>query len=424
MGAVLLSVSVSSHDRRQIQAQAALSSWAETIARENKTDAAYSSCVAPDLLHDRPRTPRPASRPGSPPRSCRSTTGTPRPARTSPPAPPRTPDSGACSSGCLSIAGLYPAFDLIAVGRGPKAVPRMLKPRRDEGFTLVELLITITVLGVIMVGLVAIMFGSMKANHETKAAAGRDPRPAVHRLLLRPGRIGRDQHPERVSRPAAAPGPRRSSSAGRRTTRRRSPRASPWSATSSAPRRVDGKPAGQLRRQACETAAAPGTHLPARRQEHPARGPEPGHHGADVRLHAGAVRRRRARRSRSLPPAEAATRPSSSSAPEGPLHDPQPPRRPPTTPGHRWSSRLMFVTGVGLVVTALLTYGMAARSRRPGSPARPPSRRPMPAAPCRRRSTTCATACTSTTARRRPAWPPGNRADLPSPHHRRQAHRP
>ena len=46
MGAVLLTVAASSQDRRQVQAQALVSSWAETVARENKTDAAYTSCPA------------------------------------------------------------------------------------------------------------------------------------------------------------------------------------------------------------------------------------------------------------------------------------------------------------------------------------------------------------------------------------------
>jgi len=46
MGAVLISVSASSQDRRQVQAQALLNSWAETIARENNTDAVYTSCPA------------------------------------------------------------------------------------------------------------------------------------------------------------------------------------------------------------------------------------------------------------------------------------------------------------------------------------------------------------------------------------------
>lgn len=45
MGAVLLSVAVSTQDRRQVQAQALLASWGETIARENSTDLAYASCV-------------------------------------------------------------------------------------------------------------------------------------------------------------------------------------------------------------------------------------------------------------------------------------------------------------------------------------------------------------------------------------------
>lgn len=38
----------------------------------------------------------------------------------------------------------------------------------DDGFTLVELLVSIAVLGVVMIGLVAVMFGAMKSNVETK----------------------------------------------------------------------------------------------------------------------------------------------------------------------------------------------------------------------------------------------------------------
>jgi len=46
MGAVLISVSASSQDRRQVQAQALLNSWTETIARESSTDALYTNCPA------------------------------------------------------------------------------------------------------------------------------------------------------------------------------------------------------------------------------------------------------------------------------------------------------------------------------------------------------------------------------------------
>jgi type II secretory pathway pseudopilin PulG len=46
MGGVLISVAASSQDRRQVQAQGLLASWSATIARENNTDARYTSCPA------------------------------------------------------------------------------------------------------------------------------------------------------------------------------------------------------------------------------------------------------------------------------------------------------------------------------------------------------------------------------------------
>jgi prepilin-type N-terminal cleavage/methylation domain-containing protein len=129
-------------------------------------------------------------------------------------------------------------------------------PQADHGFTLVEMLVTISVVGIIMLALVAVMFGSMKSNIDTKvrldetrdqqfAASYFGPDASAATSVLRDVTAG------------CGPG-----------TAAIEFRGASYDSITLAPTvtvvsyifdtaTVDGKPAGQLRRQACEAAASP-----------------------------------------------------------------------------------------------------------------------------------------------------------------------
>jgi type II secretory pathway pseudopilin PulG len=111
MGAVLISVSASSQDRRQVQAQALLNSWAETIERENSTDALYTNCPALTYYETAPFAP--ASIPAGFTPSVVAITYWDTPSGTFVVAC-ASPDSGVrkVQLKVTVVAGLYPAFDV------------------------------------------------------------------------------------------------------------------------------------------------------------------------------------------------------------------------------------------------------------------------------------------------------------------------
>ena len=261
MGAVLLSVSVSSQDRRQIEAQALLASWVETIARENKTDAAYSSCVGLSYYATSPYAP--AAVPTGFTTSVVAInywdTATGSYVTTCP-----AVDSGAATRPAQGLSGsrALPGVRPHAVGRGSKAVPRMLTQIRDddldddEGFTLVEMLVTITVVGIIMVALVAVMFGSMKSNIDTKVRLDETRDQQFAASYFGPDASAATSVLRGVT---AGCGPGTAAIEFRGTSYDAVTLAETVTVVSYifGIATVDGKPAGQLRRQACETAASP-----------------------------------------------------------------------------------------------------------------------------------------------------------------------
>lgn len=132
----------------------------------------------------------------------------------------------------------------------------MLTPRRDDGFTLIELLVTITVLGIVMVGLVAVMFGSMKADIDTKVRLDetRDQQFAASYF-----------GPDASAASTFLSGVTAGCGSGTAMIEFRGISYDPTSLAASvtvvsyifSTGSADGRPAGQLRRQSCETAASP-----------------------------------------------------------------------------------------------------------------------------------------------------------------------
>ena len=133
----------------------------------------------------------------------------------------------------------------------------------DDGFTLIELLISIAVLAVIMIGLAAVMFGAMSSNVQTKVRLDetRDQQFAAA-YFGTDAQAATSISTDPVATCGTAPG----------TTVVEFRGASYDAATYAASftvvsyvftvANVDGKPAGQLRRQSCETPIVPAPTYP------------------------------------------------------------------------------------------------------------------------------------------------------------------